>query len=60
MDYPQGTVATVSGSINYVGDFTGQFNVVLVKVKEAGWKIHSINVVVPLNKPKPKQMANGF
>jgi hypothetical protein len=49
---PQGTVATVVGTISYDGGFTGQIKAVLEKV-DSTWKIFNITVTVPPDKFHP-------
>ena len=46
---PQGTVANVSGTIQYEGGFQGSFNGTLEQV-DGKWKIFGIEVTVPPNK----------
>lgn len=48
---PQGTVATVTGTILYEGGIQGSFNGTLEKVN-GKWQLHSINVTVPPSKIK--------
>jgi hypothetical protein len=48
----QGTVAKVTGVIQYEGNIQGTFSSVLEKVDDH-WKIHSINVTAPVSKIKP-------
>ncbi len=50
-DLPQGTVATVSGTIGYEGGFTGTFTGTFEKV-EGHWLIYGINITVPPDKFK--------
>lgn len=49
---PQGTVATVDGTISYDGGFIGQFNAVLEKEDDI-WRLHNINITVPPDKFSP-------
>jgi hypothetical protein len=51
-DIPQGTVAKVSGTISYEGDFQGTFNGTLEKV-DGKWQIDDISVTVPPDKFQP-------
>lgn len=51
-DLPQGTVAKVTGTIKYQGNFTGRFEAVLEQTPQ-GWSLHSINVTVPPDKFNP-------
>lgn len=52
-DMPQGTVATVDGTISYSNGFQGRFEAVLEKEGDV-WPLHSINVTVPPDKFKPQ------
>lgn len=48
-DLPQGTVATVNGSITYTGDVKGSVRAVLEK-EDGVWRFLSINITVPPSK----------
>ena len=50
-DVPQGTVATVTGVVNYEGDIQGAFNATLEKVDDE-WMIDGMYVTVPASKFK--------
>lgn len=52
-DVPQGTVATVSGTVSYLGGFTGHFEAVLEQ-EDGAWRLFNINVTVP-----PDKIKNG-
>ncbi len=45
-DGPQGTVASVQGTIDYAGGITGTFDAVLEQ-DEGQWRVYGINVSVP-------------
>ena len=47
-DVPQGTVARVSGTVTYLGDFEGALHAILEQ-GNGKWKLYTINVTVPPN-----------
>jgi len=50
-DLPQGTVAEVTGTLDFEGDIQGSFSCVLEKVGDQ-WMIYNINITVPPDKIK--------
>jgi hypothetical protein len=48
-DIPQGTVATVTGTVTYTGDVKGEVRATLEK-EEGTWRLFFINVIVPPSK----------
>jgi hypothetical protein len=51
-DVPQGSVATVSGTVAYTGGVTGSFRATLEK-EDGDWRLFFINVTVPPSKMQP-------
>jgi len=51
-DVPQGSVASVNGTVNYTGGVTGSFRATLEK-EDGDWRLFFINVTVPPSKMTP-------
>jgi hypothetical protein len=51
-DVPQGSVATVNGTVTYAGSVTGSFRATLEK-EDGDWRLFFINVTVPPSKIQP-------
>jgi hypothetical protein len=51
-DVPQGSVATVNGTVTYTGSVTGSFRATLEK-EDGDWRLFLINVTVPPSKIQP-------
>jgi len=51
-DVPQGSVASVNGTVTYTGGVTGSFRATLEK-EDGDWRLFFINVTVPPSKMTP-------